>query len=72
MSGPRLSSAAAAEWLLRLFFWRLLWPTHGLELVLGPRPYLLDQCEGCGPVESRRLVALVAELNRPGGEHVGL
>jgi hypothetical protein len=30
-----------------------------------------DQCEGGGPVEPG-LVALVAELDRPGGEHVGL
>lgn len=50
----------AAEWLLRLFFRRLLWPTHGLDLALGPRPHLLDQSEGCGPVEGRRLVPLVA------------
>jgi len=43
-----------------------------LELVFGPRPHLLDRREGCGPVESRWLVALVAELDRPGGENVGL
>jgi hypothetical protein len=57
-------TSSALLWLLLLLgLWR---PVNGLGLVLGPHPYLLNQRESCRSVESWRLFALVAELDRPG------
>ncbi len=41
------------------------WLLRGLDLTFGPRPQLFDEREGRWPVESGRLLALVAELDCP-------